>query len=170
MTIKRYKRGGDPRHLIDYEAAPGQIKTGRMGTDIDAPVSLERSWSELLAACGEIYGQGGLSVTEIRWSHPKEEDAEEVLIIGTVPHWSGSIKAHFPKFAIRIIVAFDEVQGQVYTRREYPEGLERLGEIADQIKDSLGEFVRTGTSQLSLGFGREEHDGSKAAHPFLSSV
>lgn len=155
MKIKKYKRGGDPRHIIEYEAAPGNVAVGKLGTDQDAPTELEQAWRDLRSECTSVYGQSGLSVSEIRWSYPKESNEEGVLIIGTVPHWSGDMKAELPKFAIHVVTAYDEIQGKIHTERKYPSGLTTVGEAVDRVRDALERFVREGTQQMEFGFTNE---------------
>jgi hypothetical protein len=158
MKIKKYKRGGDPRHVIEYEDAPGRIDAGKIGTNMDAPTELEQAWRELRSQCTSVYGQSGLRISEVRWSYPKDDNKEDVLVIGTVPHWSGDMKAELPKFSIRVVNAYDDVQEKLFTERRHPKGLETVGDAADRVRDALERFVREGTQQMELGFANEGVD------------
>jgi hypothetical protein len=154
MKITKYKRGGEPRHVIEYKDAPGRIAIGKLGTEEDAPDGLEQIWRDLRSECESVYGQKGISVREIRWTYQDNRE-EEVLIIGDVPHWSGEVRTQLPKFTIRVINAYDDVQETFFTKREYGAGLETVGETVDRLRDALVEFVRKGTSQMDLEFGNE---------------
>ncbi|MEX2444462.1 MAG: hypothetical protein WD492_12705 [Alkalispirochaeta sp.] len=167
MKITKYKRGGDPAHVIEYQSAPGHVAVGKIGTNQDPPTELEQAWRDLRSECGSVYGQSGLTVREIRWSYPKDDDEEGVLIIGTVPHWSGDMKTELPKFAIRVVTAYDEIREKLHTERRYPSGLEALGETADRVRDALEKFVREGTQQMELGF---THEMMNAASEQIRSV
>ena len=152
MRITRYKRGGDVRHLIDYTSATGEIPVGRIGYDDDAPETIEELWKQIRGYCGDLYGQPGISVREIRWSYPKEARTTDVAIIGKTPHWAGDIKAQLPRFSIGLRTTVNAETGEQVRQRVYPAGLEDLAKTVDELHAALVEFVRKGTSQLSLEF------------------
>lgn len=155
MKITKYKRGGDPRHVIEYKDAPGRVAVGKLGTDEDAPDGFDQIWRDLRSECESVYGQKGMNIREVRWTYDKDNREEEVQITGEVPHWSGEVKTQLPKFTIRVINAYDEVQETFFVKREYHAGLETVGETVDRLRDALVEFVRKGTSQMDLEFGND---------------
>lgn len=153
MKITKYRQAKEPRHIVEYQDAPGHVRVGKFGTDEEPPTSFVQAMRDLRSECASVYGQEGIVISEIRWSYDDKGDEVSVLISGSVPHWSGDIKASLPKFAIRMEVTYDEVQERIVTVRRYPKSLETIGEATDQIRDALTEFVRLRTSQMELGFG-----------------